>query len=481
MFDIIVIGGGPAGVTAALRARELGAAVALVERGRMGGACANDGCVPTRVLAKAARLMRESEQFDDYGIVHQPPVVDFARLLDHTRRIVELVHEKKQICEHLEQTGVTVFAQAGDVRFVGPHSIALADETTLHGDKFIICAGSSARRPPFPGCELALSYHDIWALPRLPRSMVVVGGAATGCQLASIFAAFGARVSLLDVSPRLLSLEDDMISSGIAKAFAQRGIAVVTGIGGIERIERAGELLRLSYTHAGERRALDAEAIVLAVGGAGNVSQLNLDAAGVQHERSFIVVDGTLQTSAPHIFAAGDITGRMMLVQSGSQQGRIAAENAVLGVARAAAHQIVPHGGFTDPEYASVGMTELQARASHDCVIASVRYADMDRAVIDNRPQGCCKLIVSRRSHQILGAHVLGEQAVEVVQIVAAGMAANMRVERLAELELAYPTYTAIVGLTARQVVRELGMIPLAPSWRALQQLHVAEWERSAA
>jgi hypothetical protein len=144
---------------------------------------------------------------------------------------------------------------------------------------------------------------------------------------------------------------------------------------------------------------------------------------------------------------------RIQLVQSASLQSRIAAENAILGLGRSTAH---------------------------DCVVAEVPYSDMDRAVIDGRAQGICKLIVSRQSRQILGAHVVGEQAVEVVQIVAAAMAAGMRVERLAELELAYPTYTAIVGLTARQVVRELGMTPLAPSWRALGHVHIAEWERSA-
>lgn len=481
MYDLIVIGGGPAGVTAALRARELGASVALVERGYLGGICTNDGTVPTRVLAKAARLVRESEQFSDYGIESGNATVDFARLLGRARQVIEQVNTKKQILEHLERTGTTIFTQAGDTRFIDPHTIELADGTTLQAEKFIICAGGRARKPQFPGIEYALSHHDVWALTELPRSLVVVGGAATGCQMASIFAAFGTRTWLLDTAERLLSAEDDVVSNGVAQAFAQRGIEVITGIGGIDRIDRHENGLQLHYTHRNAPQSIQADAVLLAVGWVGNIDQLNLAAAGVLHDTRYIVVDGTLQTSAPHIFAAGDITGVMMLVQSGSMQGRVAAENAVLGLGRNTAHQIVPHGGFTDPEYASVGMTERQAALANDCVVAVVSYTDMDRAVIDDRPQGVCKLIVSRQSHQILGAHVVGEQAVEVVQIVAAAMAAGMRVERLAELELAYPTYTAIVGLTARQVVRELGMIPLAPSWRALGQLHIAEWERSAA
>ena len=149
------------------------------------------------------------------------------------------------------------------------------------------------------------------------------------------------------------------------------------------------------------------------------------------------------------------------------------------GWAERSRHQIVPHGGFTDPEYGSVGLTEEQAKASgEDYVTATVSYKNLDRAVIDDRTEGFCKLIVSRETHRILGAHIVGEQALEMVQLVATGMAADMWVEQLAELELAYPTYTAIVGLAARQVVRDLGVMPLAPQWLALERPHT-EWERS--
>jgi dihydrolipoamide dehydrogenase len=202
----------------------------------------------------------------------------------------------------------------------------------------------------------------------------------------------------------------------------------------------------------------------------------------VASDRGYVIVDDYLQTSAPHIFAAGDINGRMMLVQSASYEARIAAENAVLGIGQPNRHQIVPHGGFTDPEYASVGLTEEQARAhGAGYLVAVVPYADLDRAVIDGRTEGFCKLIVSPETHRILGAHIVGEQALEAIQLIAAGMAAGIWVEQLAELELAYPTYTAIVGLAARRLVRDLGVMPLAPQWRSVGQGHAAEWERSEA
>lgn len=479
MHDVIVIGGGPAGVTAALRARELGATVALVERGRMGGTCTNDGCVPTRVLAKAARLIRDTEQLDEYGLTGQRPALDFAQLLTRTQHTVYTLHEKKQLIGHLEQSGVTVYATAGEARFLDEHTLALADGRQLEASKFIVCVGGHARRLPFPGAEHALTHSDVWSLKTLPGSIVIVGGAATGSQLASIFAAFGSQVTLLDLAPRLMPLEDEQVSQTMRAAFEQRGVQVITGIGGIDRIEQADRLFTLHYKHLDRVERLAAEAIVLAVGWPGNIESLNLAAASVKTERGYIVVDDYLRTSTPHIFAAGDVTGRMMLVQSAGYDARVAAENAVLGAGQPYQRQIVPHGGFTDPEYGSVGLTEAQARAQEECVVATVPYSDLDRAVIDDRTQGFGKLIVSSETHRILGAHVVGEQALEIVHLVAAAMTADMWVEQLAELEIAYPTYTAVVGLAARQIVRKLGVMPLAPQWRALGKPDSAEWERS--
>ena len=481
-FEVVVVGGGPAGVTAALRARELGATVALVERGNMGGTCTNDGCVPTRVLAKAARLVRDAEQFANYGLIGSPPEVDFARLLNRTQRIVYEVQEKKQLRNQLETAGASVLDRSGDARFVDEHTLVLGDGSRVSGEKFVVCAGGHARRMDFPGAEHALTHSDVWTMRSLPSSVVVVGAAATGCQLASVFAAFGSRVHLLEVAPRILGGEDGVVSEGVAGVFTRRGIEILTDIGGVDRIDREDRLLRLSYMENGETRVLDTEAVVLAVGWPGNVEALNLAAAGVDTQRGYVAVDDCLRTSAPHVFAAGDLTGRMMLVQSANYEGSLAAENAVLGEDHGYRHAIVPHGGFTDPEYGSVGLTERQARDEYgdeDCAVAVVPYTDLDRGVIDGRSEGSCKLVVSRSSRRVLGAHIVGEQAVEVVQLAATAMGAGMRIEQLANLELAYPTFTAIIGLAARQLVRQLDLIPLSPNWRTLQRPIATEWEHN--
>lgn len=482
-YDLAVIGGGPAGVTAALRAAELGARVVLLERDSPGGTCTDDGCAPTRVLARAARLVRDADQLASYGITaSERPLVDVEQLMEATQRTVYQLHEKKQLIAHLERAGVHVVRGRGPARFVDPHRLAVADGTTVRAERAIVAAGGHARRGTIPGSELALTHSDVWGLRRLPRSMAVVGAAATGVQLASIFAALGSRVTLLEVAPRIVPGEDPDTSRALGDGLHANGVELITGIGGIDAIRREAAGLVVDFTAGGKAREASVETVILAIGWPGNVGQLGLEAAGVRTERGYVVVDDRLRTSVPHIWAAGDITGRMMLVQSATYEGRFAAENALASGDRSVRHDVVAHGGFTDPEYGSVGMTEPAARQLTDVVIGRVAYSDLDRAVIDGRTAGFCKLVVDARARTILGAHVAGEQAVEVVQVAAAAMAADMRVEQLAEVEFAYPTYTSIIALAARQVVHGLRLEDEAEErWEAMGRPRVSEWERREA
>lgn len=477
-YEVLVLGGGPAGVTAALRARELGARVALVERGRLGGTCTNDGCVPTRALAKAARLARDARQFGEYGFQETVPQVDFRDLLSRTQQIVYQVHEKKQLLNALVDAGVKVYPDVGRAAFASPHAIQLGDGARVSAEKIILCVGGHARRLAFPGAEHALTHSDVWGLKRLPGSVAIIGAAATGCQLASIFAAFGSQVWLLEAAPRILAGEDDAVSQVVSYEFERRGLQVLCNIQAIRRISKTSDGYRLEISHTGRPDPIDVDCVLMAVGWPGSLEDLNLGAAGVGDQSGYIVVDDYMRTSVEHIFAAGDVTGRMGLVQRAGYDARIAAENAVLGLKHPYRHQIVPHGGFTDPEYGSVGLTEADARAQEEVIVAQVPFANLDRAVIDARTAGFCKLIVSTRTHRFIGAHVVGEEALEIIHIVATAMAAGMRVEQMAELELAYPTYCASVGLAARQIVRRMGVTPLAPEWRALGKSYTPEWER---
>ena len=211
-----------------------------------------------------------------------------------------------------------------------------------------------------------------------------------------------------------------------------------------------------------------ADAVFFAVGWPANLSSLALDAAGVHAEPGLIGVDDYLRTNVPHIFAAGDVNGRSMLVQSARMEGRIAATNALLGATRVATYEVVPSGSFTDPEYGRVGLTETEAVRQHDTVVGVARYDDLLRPVADGRSEGFCKLIADRRDHTILGGHVLGEYSAETVQTVAACMAAGMTVEQVAELQLAFPTFTEGVSMAAQKICRTLGVGRFPQAWSYL-------------
>jgi pyruvate/2-oxoglutarate dehydrogenase complex dihydrolipoamide dehydrogenase (E3) component len=463
-MKLIVLGGGPAGLTAALQARELHAEVTLLESTRAGGTSVNEGPAPVRTLARAARLARDATSWETFGLKGARPHIDLAAVLANAQRVARYAHEKKHLAEYIRSTGVELIEGAGPARFLDQHTLGVADGRTWQADAIIIAVGGHGRVLPVPGAELGLTYSDIWTLEQLPTRIAVVGGAATGCQLASILKDFGCQVSLLELAPRLIPQEDEEIALALAEAFGKQGITVITDAG-TERLEKTASGIQLHYRRQERSASLTVDAVFFAAGWPGNVDALNLAAAGVATKRSYIPVNDYLQSNVPHIFAAGDINGQSMLAQSARYEGRIAAENAVLGPYRYFTHEIVPSGSFTDPEYASVGLTEAEARQQYDCAVAIVRYDNLVRPVVDAHPEGFCKLIVERRRRTILGAHVIGEYSVEIIQMVAACMAGGMRVEQVAELQLAYPTFTEAVGMAAQMVVRELGLAPLPQLW----------------
>jgi pyruvate/2-oxoglutarate dehydrogenase complex dihydrolipoamide dehydrogenase (E3) component len=287
----------------------------------------------------------------------------------------------------------------------------------------------------------------------------VIGGASTGCQLASICGDFGARVTLLEMAPRLIAQEDQDLGDALGRAFATRGIDVRTGAL-TQRLERTAGGIRVHMSRGRLEEYVEGDAVFLAVGWPGNLEGLALDAAGIETERGYIKVDACLRTSQPQVFAVGDVNGIRKLVQTAVQQGRLAAENAVLDQDHRYESSITPSGSFTDPEYASVGLTEAAARAAHDCAVARHDYTLLTRAVVDKRTDGFCKLIAERASGIVIGAHVLGAYSAEIIQVAAVCMAARLTVRQIAELQLAYPTFTQAIGHSALRLARELDLLP---------------------
>ena len=318
----------------------------------------------------------------------------------------------------------------------------------------IIAVGGRAGRLPIPGAELGLTYADIRGLTALPGRVCVIGASDTGCQLSSILADFGCKVTLVEYGPRIVARADVDVSVALEHAFHRRGIDVITGAA-VHELTPATGGVRVLYRTGDDSRAVDVDAVFFAVGWPGNADVVVAAAAGVKTERGYVVVDASAATNVSHIFAAGDVDGNSMLVSSATLEGRVA-------------HEIVPAGSFTDPEYGSVGLTEEHARARYDCAVAVARYEDMLRPVADGHPDGFCKLIVDTASRQIVGAHVLGEYSAEVIQMVAACMAARMRIEQVAELQFAFPTFTEGVSQAAQVVVNQLSGRPARHLWSSL-------------
>jgi pyruvate/2-oxoglutarate dehydrogenase complex dihydrolipoamide dehydrogenase (E3) component len=457
MFDVIVIGSGPAGVVAALRTADLGAKTALIARDEFGGMAANDGPVPVRTLAHAARLIREARQLGLYGITVGEPVLDYPRLLARVREVVNDVRTHSAFRGQIDSLGVTVCERAGAARFADPHSIETESGLRLEAKKVIICTGGVSRRLSVPGFELTATHSDAWALTSVPPSMLVIGGGATGAQVASIFNAFGSRVQLFQVGRRILPSEDEDVSAAVAAAFRESGIIVRENFGDIESFEKTPSGVRMIFAKDGLRDSAEAALAVVAVGWVANAAGLSLATAGVEtNQRGFVGVDAYLRTSAPHIFAAGDITGRLLLVPEAIHDGFVAATNAVRGATMALEDRVSPIGSFTDPEYAQVGLTEAKAREKYDVLTAMVRFDSTTRTIIDGRTAGFCKLIVDRATYKILGCHVVGERAVEITQVAAIVIAAGMRVDELAQVPLSFPTYAGILGRVAASATRQL-------------------------
>ena len=450
-YDLIVIGGGSAGLTAVRFARRLGLSVALVERDRIGGDCTWTGCVPSKALLKAAGLAYEMRSASRFGLLppHNSPV-DFSMVMSRVRGVMQAIHDAESP-DALREDGIEVVH--GEARFIDSHSIRV-EESHLAARRFLVCTGASPVIPPIPGLleVLYLTYETVWGLTHLPSRLAVVGGGPIGCELAQAFLRLGSSVTLVEAGNRLLLLDEPEASALVATRLKAEGLELKLGTT-LASVQPYGQDISLSLSNG---EAIGADTLLIVVGRRPQLKSLCLESAGVAYDASGIRVDKNLRTSQRHIYAAGDCTGSYQFTHYAAYQGFMAVRNAFLPRTRRAVLGHVPWVTFTDPEVAHVGLTESQAREQNgaDVEVSNWPMNQVDRAVVDGSEDGFLK-VVHGQNGKLLGATVASPRAGELIQEWALALDHGLKISDLAQSLHAYPTYSLANQQLATQVTVE--------------------------
>ncbi len=448
-FDIAVIGGGPGGYVAAIRAAQAGACVCLVEREKVGGTCLNRGCIPTKALYSTAHLLHAVRSAAEHGIEVGEPRFDFGRASARKDAIVaKLVGGVEQL---LKGNGVEVFR--GEAALEGPGRVRIRrPDLTGHirAKQIILATGSLPACPqtlPADGKNV-LTSNEILAIKELPESLMIVGGGYIGCEFASIFAAFGSRVTLVEALPTLLARSDRQAVREVEKALRERDVAIHTETA-VESLtpEADGVSARLSGG-----RSVRAAKVLVAVGRTPNSDGFGFAENGVRLEKGAVVVDAGMRTSAEGVFAIGDVTGGIQLAHVASYQAEIAVANALGGDARAD-YRVVPSTIFTLPEIGEVGLTEEACKAKGVTVdIGRFAYQASSKALCAGEARGSVKIVAARDDGRILGASIVGAEASSLVAEVAVAMQQQMTAAELGRLIHAHPTLPEMIKEAAEDV-----------------------------
>lgn len=465
-YDLVIIGGGSAGLTAAGFAVQLGARVALVEKHRIGGDCTWTGCVPSKTLLKVAKVTHQMRTADRYGLNPVEMQVDLGAVMAHVRDVIAEVY-REESPEALRAEGIDVFLDAA--RFIDPHTLA-AGESTLIARHVLIASGAHPFVPPIAGLDQVdyLDYESIWHQQVLPQNLLVVGAGPIGCEMAQAFRRLGSRVTLVVSRDRILPRDEPAAARALAEVFAAEGIDLHYNA----RAERAWQDEGSIHLIAGGEE-LVGDALLVVAGRRPNVDGLDLDKAGVAHSAGGIEVDDRLRTNQRHIYAAGDCIGGYQFTHYAGWQAFMAVRNALLPGASTGITERVPWTTFTDPEVAHVGLTEEQAREKFgDAVLTCEWPMDrVDRARTEGDTAGFIKLI-HKKDGTLLGATAVAGRAGEMIHEFIVALEHDLKVGDLANVIHVYPTYSTasmqaaaairveqLLSGTSGKVVRSLARI----------------------
>jgi dihydrolipoamide dehydrogenase len=445
--DVAVIGAGPGGYVAALRAAGLGASVAVIEREDVGGTCLNKGCIPTKALLASTGLLRAISRSEEFGVSVADVTFDAAAIASRSRGVVETM--RKGVEGLLSHAGVKLLKGTGTLK--GPNAVEIAGEdgtVTLEFGAVIIATGSEWIE--LPGLETdggkVITSDHAFALDDLPASIAVVGGGAVGCEFAEIYSALGVETTIVEMMPQLLPGEDTELARRLEAALKRKGIKVATKTR-VTGLESEGDILRL-LTEGGN--AIEAGKVMVAVGRAPCTAGLGVEALGINLEGRRVGVDARMQTSVPGIYAIGDVTGKYLLAHVASAQGVVAAENAC-GKDAEIDYAAVPRCVYTDPEYAAVGLGESEAAdAGIEAAVYRVQLGRVGRALTLGETFGLAKMTCEKASGKVIGFHLLAPHASELLSEVSTAMAGGLTAEELARVIHPHPTMSEIVWEAAQ-------------------------------
>ena len=453
-YDVIVIGAGAAGSTAAFEARASGARVAMIEAWKVGGTCLNAGCDPTKALVRAAHLLHDARNSQRFGICVEGVTADWPRVIDRVERVIDTIRGGDGD-RNIREAGIDL--RKGHARLKGPNEVEIAGDL-LHGEAIILATGVRAVIPNIAGLRETGYITNIEAvrLPTLPRSLAIIGSGTIAMEFAQIFARFGVSVIMLGRNPRLLPGEEPELAAMLRETLAAEGVRIETGVS-IASVARSGGQKGIIFLRGETRIEIEVDEILVAAGREPTIEHLGLEDAGVEVDSNGIVADATLRTSAPQVWAAGDcVSGAPRYTAVADHHGRVAAYNALGGSPpREVAAAVVPVAIFTDPELGRAGMTEAEARAAGHTVRAEVvPTRDLARAVITGETAGGVKLVADAVSGRLLGGSVLAAGGAELLGEIALAVRLGLDCSAIADTLHAYPTFSEGVYWTAWELAK---------------------------
>jgi pyruvate/2-oxoglutarate dehydrogenase complex dihydrolipoamide dehydrogenase (E3) component len=436
--DLVVIGAGPGGLVVASVAAQVGLRVTLVEKSdRLGGDCLHTGCVPSKSFIHMARTVHIARRGVREGLLSDMPGIDFSKAIDHVERVIDRIQQHDDP-ERFRSYGCDV--RFGTARFINPHAVTVGEEI-ITGRRFVIATGSMPSIPPIPLLgQTGFDTNDtIFKRRTLPAHLAVIGCGPVGVELAQAFSRFGSQVTMIEVADRLLLHEDGEISSMLQATLEDEGISVITATQ-VAGVRREGDARQIALS---DGRTVECERILIATGRRPVVHGLGLKEAGVEFDKQGIRVDRRLRTSQKHIYAVGDVCGPYPFTHMAEYQAGIALANIVFRTPKKTDYRVVPRVVYTDPEVASVGLTETEAKAKRiKYHSAEFPMNELDRAMTDDADHGYARILISKG--RIAGASIVGPHAGELIHELALAMQVNAKVKDIAAMTHAYPTYAQI-------------------------------------